>query len=100
MIVVLDGADLHVEGAQDHDARRGLERFLNTPRAVLEHGQAGKAVANDDFSLRPAAADFVDDRLAQNTAALGGLLADIGRLHRGPQEIELYDRNAAGDDVV
>ena len=100
VIVVLDGADLHVEGPEDREARRGLQRFLDALGAVLEHGEAGEAVADDDLALGRGAAELVDDHLAEDAAALGRLLADIGRLDRGAEQIELHDRHAAGDDVV
>ena len=100
MIVILDSADLHIEGAENSDAGRSLERLFDALRAVLEHGQPRKAVAENDLSLRSGAADFFDDRLAENAPTLGGLLADIRRFHRSAQEIVLNDRNAARYDVV
>ena len=82
------------------DAGGGLQRLFHAFGAVLEHRQAGKTVADDNFPLRRGAAKLVDDRFAENPAALSGLLPYVGGLHRRAQQIELHDRNAARNDVV
>ena len=77
-----------------------FSELFHASGAIFEHGQARKTVADDDFSLGRSAAKFVDNHFAQYAAALGRLLADVGRLDRCAQQIELHDRNTAGDDVV
>lgn len=61
MIVILDSADLHIEGTENGDTGCGLQRLFHASGAIFEHGQARKTVADDDFSLGRSAAKFVDN---------------------------------------
>src|SRR6185295_4649911 len=98
--VVLVGRDLDVEWAEDLEPGGGLQRFLDAPRPVLEHREAREAVADDDRAGGTRAAQLLDDLLAEDASALDGTLADVRRLDRGHEQVELHDRGAAVDDLV
>ena len=98
--IIVDGADLDVEGAKDVQARRHLQGFLHALGAVFKHRKPWETIAEDHGSLCGRAAEFFDHHLAEDAPAFHRFFADIRRLYRGAEQVELNDRDAAGDDFV